>query len=174
MLPFVEFFIVFLVAQILRFTSLPTGPTSVEVGKNLTLHVTYEYTGSRGSEVAWLKGTKILVRKIEDGSVIKFENRSDVKGQASLILASTTLMDNGTYTVRLSANDVGQSIDADVIVIIEGTSTICVNLIVSAVAWLLCNRILLTVFECSFATSVRRDFPTAIQNTRTFLYYVQE
>ena len=56
--------------------------------------------------MTWLKGINILVRKIEDGSVIKLENRSHIKGQASLILASTTIMDKGTYTVRLGANDV--------------------------------------------------------------------
>ena len=126
MLPFVEFFIFFLVAQTLRLTSHPTGPTSVEVGKNLTLDVTYEYTGRRRSRVEWLKGTSVLVRKVKDGRVIKFENRSDVKGQASLILARTTLMDNGTYTVRLSADDVAREVEIDLIVIIEGTSTFCV------------------------------------------------
>ena len=48
------------------------------------------------------------------------------------------------------------------------------NLTVSAVAWLLCSRIVLTVFECSLATIVWRDFPKATQNMRIFLYYVEE
>ena len=144
------------------------------MGENLTVYVTYEYTGRTGSRVTWLKGPDVLVRKFEDGSVIAFQNRSRINGQASLVVVSTTLMDNGTYTVRLAANDVVREVAMDLIVIIEGTSTFCVNLIALAVAWLLCNRIVLTVFECSFATSVRHDFPKAIQNTRTFLYYVQE
>ena len=74
----------------------------------------------------WLKGRKILVRKIEDGSVITFLNRSLIKGQASFVVVSTTLMDNGTYTVRLIANDVAREVKIDLIVIIEGTSTFCV------------------------------------------------
>ena len=110
----------------MRFTSYPTGPTSVEVGKNLTLHVTYEYTGSSGSKVAWRKGASTLARKIEDGSVITFQNRTFIEGEASLVVVSTTLMDNGTYTVRLSANDVTQEAEMNLIVIIEGTSTFCV------------------------------------------------
>ena len=62
-------------------------------------------------------------------------------------------MDNGTYEIRATANDVGQSLDADIIVIIEGMSTFCINLIVSAVPWFLCSRIVLTQsvqyeFEC--------------------------
>ena len=70
--------------------------------------------------MTWLKGTRILIIKTEDGSVIKFENRSDVKGQASLVMASTTLTDNGTYTARLAADDVGESSELDLTVITEG------------------------------------------------------
>ena len=73
---------------------------------NLTLDVTYECTGRSRSNAIWLKGIHVLVRKIQDGIVMTFENRSHIKGQASLILASTTIMDKGTYTVRLGANDV--------------------------------------------------------------------
>ena len=73
---------------------------------NLTLDLTYEYTGRSRYNAIWLKGIHILVRKTEGGSVITFENRSHIKGQASLILISTTIMDNGTFTVRLDANDV--------------------------------------------------------------------
>ena len=85
----------FLAAQTLTIKSTPSGPTYVQLGENLTLDVTYTYTGSRGVNVEWSKNNTALVRKFDDGSIVSFDKRASVKGEASFVLTNIELNDNG-------------------------------------------------------------------------------
>ena len=81
--------ITFLTAQTLTITSFPSGPTYVKLGKNLTLDVIYNYTGSDGVSVDWSKGGNILVRKTANGEITSTNNRCFFKGEASLVVTNT-------------------------------------------------------------------------------------
>ena len=97
----------FLTAQTLTITSIPSGATYVKLGESLTLDVTYNYTGDEGVRVEWSKlGENVLVRKLADGRIKRFDKRAFVKGEASLVLRNTELNDNGTYRIILLADDV--------------------------------------------------------------------
>ena len=112
----------FLTAQTLTIKSTPSGPTYVKLGDNLTLVVTYNYTGSKGVNVEWSKNNVALVRKFDDGSMVSFDKRASVKGEASFVLTNIERNDNGTFTVTLTADDVsGASISRNVIVFVQGT-----------------------------------------------------
>ena len=95
-----------LTAQTLTIKSTPSGPTYVKLGENLTLDVTYTYTGSKGVNVEWAKNSSALARKFDDGSMFSFDKRASVKGEASFVLTNIELNDNGTFTVTLTAKDV--------------------------------------------------------------------
>ena len=109
-----------LTAQTLTIKSTPSDPTYVKLGENLTLDVTYTYTGSKGVNVEWAKNVA-LVRKFDDGSTFSFDKRASVKGEASFVLTNIELNDNGTFTVTLTAKDVSSaSISKNVIVFVQG------------------------------------------------------
>ena len=115
-------FTFFLTAQTLTIKSTPSGPTYVKLGENLTLDVTYTYTGSKGVNVEWSKNNSALVRKFDDGTMTSFDKRASVKGEASFVLTNIELNDNGTFTVALAAKDVSSaSILRNVIVFVQGT-----------------------------------------------------
>ena len=86
--------------------SISSGPTYVKLGENLTLDVTYNYTGSVGVRVDWSKGGILLVRKTANGVITRTNNRYSIKGEASLVSANTELNDNGTFKISLSAGDI--------------------------------------------------------------------
>ena len=111
----------FLTAQTLTIKSVPSGATYVKLGENLTLDVTYNYTGTIGVNVDWVKHGQTLIRKLRDGLIIRFGNkRAFVKGEASLLLTNVELTDNGTYTVTVKGADVKGEKSRDLIVIVQG------------------------------------------------------
>ena len=111
----------FLTAQTLTINSIPSSATYVKLGENLTLDVTYNYTGNIGVDVDWVKHGKTLIRKLRDGIIIRFGNeRAFVKGEASLLLTNIELTDNGTYTVSVKGADIKHEISRDLIVIVQG------------------------------------------------------
>ena len=119
MLDIFDFF--FLTAQTLTIKSIPSSPTYVKLGENLTLDVTYNYTGTIGVNVDWVKHGQTLIRKLRDGLIIRFGNkRAFVKGEASLLLTNVELTDNGTYTVTVKGADVKGEKSRDLIVIVQG------------------------------------------------------
>ena len=92
----------------------------MKLGENLTLDVTYNYTGKLGVDVDWLKDGETLIRKLRDGIIIRFGNkRAFVKGEASLLLTNVELSDNGTYTVAVEAPDVQDKKSRDLVVIVQ-------------------------------------------------------
>ena len=92
----------------------------MKLGKNLTLDVTFNYTGSAGVKVDWFKGGNILVRKSANGAIESRNNRYFLKGEASLVLTNIALNDNGTYTVTVKGADVTGEKSRDLIVIVQG------------------------------------------------------
>ena len=113
-------------AQTLTIKSFPSGPTYVKLGENLTLDVTYNYTGSAGVRVEWSKGAVVLVRKSANGVITSSNKRYFVKGEASLVITNTELNDNGTFKISLSAGDIFRVPETrSLIVIIAGTFLLC-------------------------------------------------
>ena len=93
----------------------------MKLGENLTLDVTYNYTGNIGVDVDWLKDRETLIRKLRDGIIIRFDNkRAFVKGEASLLLTNVELPDSGTYTISVKGADVNDKKSRDLIVIVQG------------------------------------------------------
>ena len=90
--------------------------TYVELGKTLTLNVTYQTTGKVG--VTWRKDGKYLYSTVFGPT----HPRVSIKGQATLVLINTTLSNNGTYK-----NTVATAITQtyiNLIVIIQGMYTV--------------------------------------------------
>ena len=84
------------------------------------MDVTYNYTGTIGVDVDWVKHGQTLIRKLRDGLIIRFGNkRAFVKGEASLLLTNIELTDNGTYTVAVEAPDVQDKKSRDLVVIVQ-------------------------------------------------------
>ena len=96
--------------------SRPPDVTYVELGKTLTLNVTYQNTGAVG--VAWSKDGKNLYTTIFGSR----DPRVSIKGQATLVLINTTLSDNGTYENRVETVRTINNIN--LIVIIQGMYTV--------------------------------------------------
>ena len=97
----------FLTAQTLTIKSIPSSPTYVKLGENLTLDVTYNYTGNIGVDVFWFKDGVTLIWKFSGGIIVRFDNkRAFFKGEASLLLTNIEPTDNGTYTVSVKAADI--------------------------------------------------------------------
>ena len=78
----------------------------MKLGDNLTLDVTYNYTGSDRVKVDWSKGGHVLVRKFAKGGNKSTNDRYFLKGKASLVLTNIEPNDNGTFKFSLSAKDV--------------------------------------------------------------------
>ena len=78
----------------------------MKLGDNLTLDVTYNYTGSDRVKVDWSKGGHVLVRKFAKGGNKSTNDRYFLKGKASLVLTNIEPNDNGTFKISLSAKDV--------------------------------------------------------------------
>ena len=98
----------------------------MKLGKNLTLDVIYNYTGSDGVSVDWSKGGNILVRKSANGEITSTNNRCFFKGEASLVVTNTEPNDNGTFKILLSAADVFRVQETrSLIVIVAGTFFLC-------------------------------------------------
>ena len=92
----------------------------MKLGENLTLDVTYNYTGKYGVDLDWLKDGETFIRKLRGGKIIAFGNkRAFVKGEASLLLTNVELSDNGTYTVAVEAPDVQDKKSRDLVVIVQ-------------------------------------------------------
>ena len=93
----------------------------MKLGENLTLDVTYNYTGKYGVDLDWLKDGETFIRKLRDGTIIRFDNkRAFVKGEASLLLTNVELTDDGTYTVTVEGPDVQGKKSRDLVVIVQG------------------------------------------------------
>ena len=73
------------------------------------MDVTYTYTGSKGVNVEWSKNNVALPRKFDDGSMVSFDKRASVKGEASFVLTNIERNDNGRFTVTLTADDVSSA-----------------------------------------------------------------
>ena len=100
----------------------------MKLGENLTLDVTYNYTGMIGVKVDWFKDGKTVIRKFIGGTIVRFYNkRAFLKGEASLLLTNIELNDNGTYTVTLEGGDVQGKKSRDLIVIVQGKFFYCAN-----------------------------------------------
>ena len=125
----------YLTAQTLAIKSIPSGPTYVKLGEDLTLDVTYNYNGNFGVRVTWSHDGISLVRKLSDGRTVNFNKRAFVKGEASLVLTNTERNDNGTYTVTVEADDVLKSAESiNLIVIVQGK--FFVHIMDLSIAWL--------------------------------------
>ena len=96
--------------------SRPPDVTYVELGKTLTLNVTYQ------------TNSKVVVTWIKDGQNLyttafgSTDPRVSIKGQATLVLINTTLSDNGTYENRVATAKTSKYIN--LIVIIQGMYTV--------------------------------------------------
>ena len=105
-----------IIAQDLTLVSRPPDVTYVELGKTLTLNVTYQ-TNSKVA-VTWSKDGQNLYTTLFGST----DPRVSIKGQATLVLINTTLSDNGTYK-----NTVATAITQtyiNLIVIIQGMYTV--------------------------------------------------
>ena len=91
--------------------------TYVELGKTLTLNVTYQ-TNSKVT-VTWIKDRKNLYTTVFGST----DPRVSIKGQATLVLINTTLSDNGIYKnifgTAITTNDIN-----NLIVIVQGMYTV--------------------------------------------------
>ena len=97
--------------------SRPPYVTYVELGKTLTLNVTYETNSKVG--VSWSKDNKILYT-----AFLGFTDpRVSIKGQGTLVLINTTLSDNGTYNNIVATLTSTKHIN-NLIVIIQGMYTV--------------------------------------------------
>ena len=105
-----------IVAQDLTLASRPPDVTYVELGKTLTLNVTYE-TNSKVA-VTWIKDGKNLYTP----SFGSPDPRLSIKGQATLVLINTTFSDSGTYTNTVATAQTTKYIN--MIVIIQGMYTV--------------------------------------------------
>ena len=105
-----------IVAQDLTLVSRPPDVTYVKLGKTLTLNVTYQTTGKVA--VTWSKDGKNSYTT-GFGSA---DPRVSIKGQGTLVLINTTLLDNGTYENTVTTFT--SSKDINLIVIIQGTYTV--------------------------------------------------
>ena len=92
--------------------SRPPNITYVELGKTLTLNVTYQ-TNSRVI-VTWSKGSKSLISS-DLGSL---DPRASIKGQGTLVLINTTSSDNGIY--KHQARTFKSTKDIRLVVVIQG------------------------------------------------------
>ena len=101
-----------IVAQDLALVSKPPDVTYVELGKTLTLNVTYQ-TNSKVS-IIWRKDGKNLYTTLFGSA----DSRVSIKGQGTLVLVNTTLSDNGTYQNTVAS--LTSSKDINLIVIIQG------------------------------------------------------
>ena len=97
--------------------SRPPDVTYVELGKTLTLNVTYQTTSAVG--VTWSKDGKNLYTTIFGSR----DPRVSIKGQATLVLINTTLSDNGTYDNTVTIAKTSKHIN-NLIVIIQGMYTV--------------------------------------------------
>ena len=97
--------------------SRPPDVTYVELGKTLTLNVTYQ-TNSKVS-IIWSKGGKNLYTTAFGSPT---DPRVSIKGQATLVLINTTSSDNGTYKNTVATAKTSKYID--LIVIIQGMYTV--------------------------------------------------
>ena len=88
------------------------------LGENLTLDVTYDYTGIKGVRVDWSKGHIVLVRKFANGENTSKNNGYFLKGEASLVLTNIELNDNGTLKISLSAQDILEEQETRSVIII--------------------------------------------------------
>ena len=96
--------------------SRPPDVTYVELGKTLTLNVTYQ-TNSKVA-VTWSKDGQNLYTTLFGSS----DPRVSIKGQATLVLINTTLSDNGTYKNTVATAAIAE--DIYLIVIIQGMYTV--------------------------------------------------
>ena len=96
--------------------SRPPDVTYVELGKTLTLNVTYQ-TNSK-VVVTWSKDGKNLYTTLFGSA----DSRVSIKGQGTLVLVNTTLSDNGTYQNTVAS--LTSSKDINLIVIIQGMYTV--------------------------------------------------
>ena len=96
--------------------SRPPDVTYVELGKTLTLNVTYQ-TNSNVA-VTWRKDEENLYTP----SFGSTDPRVSIKGQATLVLINTTLSDNGTYKNTIATAITQTCIN--LIVIIQGMYTV--------------------------------------------------
>ena len=96
--------------------SRPPDVTYVELGKTLTLNVTYQ-TNSKVA-VTWRKDGKNLYTTLFGST----DPRVSIKGQATLVLTDTTLSNNGTYENRVATAKTSK--DINLIVIIQGMYTL--------------------------------------------------
>ena len=96
--------------------SRPPDVTYVELGKTLTLNVTYQ-TNSKVS-VIWSKGGKNLYTTAFGST----DPRVSIEGQATLVLINIALSDNGTYKNTVATAKTSKYIN--LIVIIQGMYTV--------------------------------------------------
>ena len=101
-----------IIAQDLTLVSRPPDVTYVELGKTLTLNVTYQ-TNSK-VVVTWSKNGKSLISS-DLGST---DPRASIKGQGTLVLINTTLSDNGTY--KHQARTLMSTKNIEMVVVIQG------------------------------------------------------
>ena len=96
--------------------SRPSDVTYVELGKTLTLNVTYQTNSAVA--VTWRKDGKNLYTTIFGST----DPRVSIKGQATLVLVNITLSDSGTYENRVATAKTSKYIN--LIVIIQGMYTV--------------------------------------------------
>ena len=94
----------------------------MELGKTLTLNVTYKAT--KAVSVTWLKGSTALFTT----GLGSDDPRVSIKGQASLVLVNTTSSDNQTYTITLASLG-APSVIIKLIAIIQGMYIISIYLL---------------------------------------------
>ena len=92
--------------------SRPPNITYVELGKTLTLNVTYET--SSNVVVTWSKNAKILITS----DLGPNDPRASIKGQGTLVLINTTSSDNGIY--KHQARTLTSTEDIELVVVIQG------------------------------------------------------
>ena len=101
-----------IIAQDLTLVSRPPNITYVELGKTLTLNVTYQ-TNSKVI-VTWSKDNKNLISS-DLGSL---DPRVSIKGQGTLVLINTTSSDNGIY--KHQARTLMSTKNIELAVVIQG------------------------------------------------------
>lgn len=106
-------------ASLLTLESTESKVTYLEQGRTLKLNVTYKYSGKEKVEVVWSFNDTVKVRR-GPGSVLKFDPRAEIVGQASLHLVNTTLADNGTFSVQAIVDEIFKVTPLNFTVIILG------------------------------------------------------
>ena len=110
-----------IIAQDLTLVSRPPDVTYVELGKTLTLNVTYQ-TNSKVA-VTWRKdGTNLYTTLF--GST---DPRVSIKGQATLVLINTTLSDDGTYDNTVTIAKTSKHVNNLIVIIQDMYTVIAVN-----------------------------------------------